>query len=222
MQLSIEMGQVSQLAVLMGRLLIEEVLKNRIKLVVGLGNPGVAYEQTRHNAGFMVVDQVAEKFKISFAKQKFKCVFGRGFIEDVAVLVAKPMAFMNRSGSPLLQLANYYRILCEDMLVVHDDIDLAFGRLKIKEKGGHGGHNGIRSLMDAFGGGDFARLRIGVGRSEASIGVTNHVLGEFSIEEMEILNQIIARARDAVVTVLSKGTKIGMNLFNSKNFITTV
>jgi len=223
MQLRIETEPVTQLAVMMGRLLIEEeVPKNRIRLVVGLGNPGVAYEQTRHNAGFMVVDQLAEKFKISIAKQKFNCVFGRGFIEDVAVLVAKPMAFMNRSGSPVLKLSNYYRILCEDMLVVHDDIDLAFGRLKIKEKGGHAGHNGIRSLMDAFGGGDFVRLRIGVGRSEASISVTDHVLGEFSFEEMKILNQIIAHARDAVVTVLSKGTKMGMNLFNRKNFMTTV
>ena len=102
------------------------------------------------------------------------------------------------------------------MLVIHDDIDLAYGRLKIKEKGGHGGHNGIRSLMNAFGSGDFVRLRIGVGRSEAGGGTTGHVLGRFSTEQSQILNRIITSARDAVVTVLSQGTKVGMNLFNGK------
>ena len=203
----------------MGRLLIEEVPNNRLRLVVGLGNPGNAYKKTRHNAGFKVVDSISRKFNIPLDKRKYNSLFGRGVIEDVAVVLAKPMAFMNRSGPPIHQLALYYRIRCEDMLVVHDDIDLAFGRLKIKEKGGHGGHNGIRSIMDAFGGGDFARLRIGIGRSEARIGVTDHVLGEFCGEELKIFDQVIASARDAVVTVLSKGTLVGMNLFNSKNLM---
>jgi PTH1 family peptidyl-tRNA hydrolase len=167
----------------------------------------------------MVVDSIAEKFNIALDKRKHHALFGRGVIEDVAVVLAKPMAFMNRSGPPIQQLALYFRIRCEDMLVIHDDIDLAFGRLKIKEKGGHGGHNGLRSVMGAFGGGDFVRLRIGVGRSGVKIDVTDHVLGEFSAEELKICDQIIARARDAVVTVLGKGTIVGMNLFNSKDFI---
>jgi PTH1 family peptidyl-tRNA hydrolase len=131
------------------------------------------------------------------------------------------MAFMNRSGPPVQKLAHYYQIQCEDMLVIHDDIDLAYGRLKIKEKGGHGGHNGIRSLMDAFGGGDFVRLRIGVGRSEFGQSVTNHVLGRFSAQHAEFLNRIISAGRDAVVTVLCKGTKAGMNLFNRKDLAIT-
>jgi PTH1 family peptidyl-tRNA hydrolase len=193
---------------------------NKLKLVVGLGNPGNHYQLTRHNAGFMVADKIAQDFNIEFSNQKFDSVFGRGFVENVEVLLAKPMAYMNRSGPPVQQLAHYYRIQREDMLVIHDDIDLAYGRLKIKEKGGHGGHNGIRSLMDAFGGGDFVRLRIGVGRSEEGKGVTGHVLGKFSAKQSQILIRIITQSRDAVVTVLSQGTRVGMNLFNGKDLIT--
>jgi len=190
-------------------------------LVVGLGNPGADYRSTRHNAGFMVVDKIALDFNIPVANRKFDTVFGRGYVEDLEVLLAKPMAFMNRSGPPVQKLANYYRIPCEGMLVIHDDIDLAFGRLKIKEKGGHGGHNGIRSLIDAFGRGDFVRLRIGVGRSEAGDNVTGHVLGRFSAAQSKFLERIIAGARDAAVTILSQGTKVGMNLFNGRNLTLT-
>lgn len=186
-------------------------------MVVGLGNPGKDYRDTRHNAGFMVADKIAQEFNIELKNKKFNIVFGRGFVEDVAILLAKPLAFMNRSGPPVQQLAHYFRIQCRDMLVIHDDIDLAFGRLKIKEKGGHGGHNGIRSLMDAFGGDDFVRLRIGVGRSELGEGVTGHVLGRFTTRQSQRLSRVIASALDAVVTVLSQGTKVGMNLFNGRD-----
>jgi PTH1 family peptidyl-tRNA hydrolase len=176
-------AQAIQPAFMMGLSLIGNNLnKNRnvdLRLVVGLGNPGARYENTRHNAGFMIADKIARDFNISLDKRKFDCVFGRGFIEDVEVLLAKPMAFMNRSGPPIQKLAHFFRIQCKEMVVIHDDIDLVFGRLKIKEKGGHGGHNGIRSLLDAFGGGDFARLRIGVGRSEFGYRLTDHVLADF-------------------------------------------
>ena len=213
--------QVFRPAAILGLWHIEDVPGNKFWLIGGLGNPGGAYKNTRHNVGFMVVDEISETFNIPLDKKKFNTVYGRGCIDDIDVLLAKPLAFMNRSGPPIQQLANYFRIQCEDMLVVHDDIDLAFGRLKIKEKGGHGGHNGIRSLIDTLGGGDFVRLRVGVGRSEAEVNVTDHVLGRFSVAERKLLNQIIKRARDAVVTVLCKGTKIGMNLFNSKIVETT-
>jgi PTH1 family peptidyl-tRNA hydrolase len=185
--------------------------------VVGLGNPGRSYQDTRHNAGFMIADKIAGDYRISFSKKKFDTVYGRGCIEGIDILLAKPMAYMNRSGPPVQQLAQYYRIQSADLLVIHDDIDLAFGRLKIKEKGGHGGHNGIRSLIEAFGGGNFARLRIGVGRSESGSGVTDHVLGKFTSQQTPILDRIIKNARDAVVTILSQGTKVGMNVFNGKD-----
>jgi PTH1 family peptidyl-tRNA hydrolase len=194
---------------------------NKLKLVVGLGNPGAEYRNTRHNAGFMVVDKIALDFNIALNHRKFDSVFGRGDVKDIAVVLAKPTAFMNRSGPPVQKLAHYFRIQSKDIVVIHDDIDLAYGRIKIKEKGGHGGHNGIRSLMAAFGGGDFVRLRIGVGRSEAGDNVTSHVLGRFSPAQSANLDRIIAGARDAAITILSQGTKVGMNLFNGRNLTLT-
>ena len=193
--------------------------QKRLRLVVGLGNPGDAYLKTRHNAGFMVVDEVAEAFSIPLVKRKFDTLFGRGFVDGVEIILIKPIAFMNLSGPPVRRIANYFKILCEDMLAIHDDIDLAFGRLKINEKGGDGGHKGVRSLMDAFGGGDFVRLRFGVGRPEAEVRTSDYVLSGFSANEKEVLDQIITRARDAVVTILCKGTKEGMNRFNNKRFL---
>jgi len=193
--------------------------QKRIRLVVGIGNPGNTYKNTRHNVGFMLVDQIAEAFSIALVKQKFDAIFGRGSIDGVSVVLAKPMAFMNRSGPQVQKIAGYYRILSEEMLVVHDDIDLAFGRIKIKEKGGDGGHKGVRSIIDAFGGGGFTRLRIGVGRPEAGINAAEHVLGKFSLKEKKVLHRIITEARDAVVTILCKGAKEGMNRFNDKRIV---
>ena len=189
--------------------------QQRLRMVIGLGNPGEAYSRTRHNTGFMVLDALADAYTIPLSKTKYDTVFGRGTIEGMDVLLAKPMAYMNRSGFPVQRLAHYFRILHEDLLVVHDDIDLAIGRLKIKEKGGDAGHKGIRSMMNAFGGGDFTRLRVGIGRSESDTSVSDHVLGTFRIEEEEIMNIIIKRAEDAVVTTLSKGIAEGMNRFNN-------
>jgi PTH1 family peptidyl-tRNA hydrolase len=187
----------------------------KLRLVVGLGNPGDKYAATRHNVGFMVLEALADRFQIAMDRRKRDVVLGRGAIETTPVILAEPQAFMNRSGPPVQQLAHYYRILCGDVLVIHDDIDLTFGRLKIKEKGGHGGHNGVRSLIDALGGGDFVRLRVGVGRSEERSRVVDHVLGRFDTREQELLPDVITRARDAVVTILCEGTKQGMNQFNN-------
>ncbi len=193
--------------------------QKRIRLVVGLGNPGNTYKNTRHNVGFMMVDQIAEAFSIALVKQKFDTIFGRGSIDGVEVILAKPTAFMNISGPRVQKIAGYYRILSEDMLIVHDDIDLAFGRIKIKEKGGDGGHKGVRSIIDAFGGGGFTRLRIGVGRPEAGVSAADYVLGKFTIKEKKVLHRIITEARDAVVTILCKGAKEGMDRFNDKSIV---
>ena len=193
--------------------------QRRLCLGVGLGNPGEAYAKTRHNAGFMVVDKISDAFSIALEKRKFDARFGIGAVNDVKIVLAKPMAYMNRSGPQVQKIAGYFRILCEDMLVVHDDIDLAFGRLKIKEKGGDGGHRGVRSIIDAFGGGDFTRLRIGVGRPDAEKGASDYVLGKFTLEEKKVLSQIITSAKDAIVTILCKGTKEGMNRFNDKRIV---
>jgi len=188
----------------------------RIRLVAGLGNPGDKYAKTRHNAGFMAVDELSETFSIPVTKKKFETVFGRGVINGVEVVLAKPMAYMNRSGAPVYNLSNFFNIISDDILIIYDDIDLAFGRLKINEKGGHGGHKGIKSIIDSFGNDAVPRLRIGVGRSESAINVSDYVLGGFSDKEKEELDKIIKKARDAAVTVVCEGITAGMNRFNEK------
>jgi len=195
--------------------------QKRLRLIVGLGNPGNAYLNTRHNIGFMVLDEIADFYAITVEKSRpfSDLLYGRGLIDSIHTILAKPMAFMNRSGPPTQSIAGYFKILCEEMLVIHDDIDLAFGRLKIKKKGGDGGHKGVRSLIEAFGSDEFIRLRIGVGRSEEKINTTDHVLGRFKSEEREVLGRIIVRAREAVVTILTKGTEEGMNRFHDKRII---
>ena len=185
-----------------------------MKLIVGLGNPGSKYEDTRHNIGFIVVDRLAESYSVDVNKSKFDAIFGKGRIEGSEVVIAKPQAYMNRSGPPVQSLANFFRISCEDMVVVHDDIDLAYGRIQIKEKGGDGGHKGIRSMKETFGGKDFVRVRVGVGRSQFGSDVVNHVLGSFDPQESKHLDKIVETAIKAVVTILCKGTKEGMNRFN--------
>lgn len=191
--------------------------EKRLYLVLGLGNPGDAYKNTRHNAGFMVVDALAEEFSVSCEKKKFDALLGRGKIDGAEVILAKPMSYMNRSGVPACGIMNYFGISARDMVVIHDDIDLGFGRIKIKEKGGHGGHKGIKSLTDTLGSSEFSRLRIGMGRPDAGKDVADYVLGRFSHEESKILPEIIRIAADAVVTILCKGTKEGMNRFNGKS-----
>jgi peptidyl-tRNA hydrolase, PTH1 family len=191
-------------------------------LIVGLGNPGDAYRNTRHNAGFKVVTELSRRFAIPLDKNKFQTRFGKGSIEGAEVILVKPLAFMNNSGPPVRRLADFFKISNSGLLVIHDDVDLSFGRIKIKEKGGHGGHNGLKSLMSVFGGGDFARLRVGIGRPAEKAGVTGHVLGRYSMEESALLSRIVARAQEAVVTVLTKGVKDGMNRFNDKQFLVSL
>lgn len=190
------------------------------RLVVGLGNPGEEYRNTRHNIGFMAVDQIAAEFSVPMSKKRFNLIYGQGTIEGIPVVLAKPQPYMNLSGLPTRQIADYFRINSRDILVIHDDIDLAFQRIKIKTKGGDGGHKGVRSVMDALGGDGFARVRIGVGRGLDVSGersdVVDHVLGRFDAEEARLVTQVLARVRDVVVTILREGIVIGMNRFNRK------
>lgn len=188
--------------------------ERRTKMIAGLGNPGEKYERTRHNAGFLVVDRLSREFGIPLSKQKFDLVYGRGTMEGADVILAKPMSYMNRSGLPIRKLSDYMGLTSEDLLVIYDDIDLTFERIKLKEKGGHGGHNGIRSLIDSFGTRDFPRLRIGIGRPEGEKDVTNHVLGRFTAEEAEIMDSVVEMAGQVVVTVVTKGLTAAMNNFN--------
>lgn len=188
--------------------------EQEVYLVAGLGNPGPEYSATRHNAGFMVIDALAEAWRIPLDKTKFNVRHGRGNRGGKQVVLAKPQNYMNRSGPPLRALADYFRIQRQAMVVVHDDIDLAFQRLKIKEKGGDGGHKGMRSIMDAFGSGEFVRLRIGVGRAAGDRDVVGHVLGSFDPQEKAVLAEQIRTACEAIETILTKGTTHAMNRYN--------
>jgi len=185
-------------------------------MAVGLGNPGKEYEKTRHNIGFMVLDEIADRYAVPIRNEKFGALFGRGRMEGKDIFLVKPQQYMNRSGPPVSKLINWYRFAKHEIVVIHDDMDLEFGRIRIKEKGGSGGHKGIRSLNDALGGGDFIRIRMGIGRPDPRFSVTDYVLGKFRQEESELLDEFIKRARDALVTILCKGTKEGMNAFNRK------
>jgi PTH1 family peptidyl-tRNA hydrolase len=185
-------------------------------MLVGLGNPGQAYQQTRHNIGFKVLDRLSHDHGIALNCRRFHSCSGFGVIAGQAVMLTAPQAFMNRSGPPILRLLSYYGISSKDVLIIHDDIDLAFGRIKIKEKGGHGGHNGLKSVMDALGSGEFSRLRIGIGRPARGSDVIDHVLGPFSSKEIDMLDAVLTRASDAAVTVLCHGAKVGMNRFHRK------
>jgi PTH1 family peptidyl-tRNA hydrolase len=194
-------------------------MSDKICLVVGLGNPGQEYENTRHNIGFRVVDQTARHYSIALSKERWGTVYGRGKIEGLDVLLAKPLKFMNRSGMPIYELSSYLGLDPKNMVVIHDDMDLEFGRIKVKEKGGHGGHNGVKSLMEAFGGGDFIRLRMGIGRPENADRVTEYVLGRFGTTRREEVDAFVERGRDALAAILCKGAKESMNVFNRKTSI---
>jgi PTH1 family peptidyl-tRNA hydrolase len=189
---------------------------NRIGLIIGLGNPGDRYQTTRHNIGFMVLDKIAVDHDIPVNKMKFNADYGKGEIDGIDVILVKPMTFMNKSGISVARFANFFKVSNKDMLVIHDDIDLEFGRIKIKEKGGDGGHKGVKSILDALGSDEFCRLRLGVGRSAHQIDVSDHVLGIFNPEERKLMDRFIEHAGNAVVTILCQGTKEGMNRFNNR------
>ncbi len=162
-----------------------------MKVIVGLGNVGNNYKKTRHNVGFMVVDQFSKKHHIPVKDVKYKAAFGKGIIQNVDVLIIKPLTFMNLSGAAAKKFFNKYSVELEDLLVVHDDIDLSLGKVKKKTGGGDAGHLGIRSIIQSFGSRDFSRIRVGIGRPEDNSDISDWVLNPFSKEEKVILKESI-------------------------------
>ena len=183
-------------------------------LVAGLGNPGKDYARTRHNVGFMVIDLLSKKLPLAIDKKKFDVEYGIGERQGEKLIFAKPMTYMNNSGYPLLKLAQYFNAEENRMIIIHDDIDLAFGQIKIKTQGGHGGHKGIKSIIEAFGRDDFTRIRIGIGHPGDKNDVVDHVLGTFSKDEAEKLGPLIERAGEAATIVLEKGSSMAMTMFH--------
>lgn len=192
------------------------MLEKRKFLIAGLGNPGPEYQYSRHNIGFMVIDQLAKMHAVRMDKSEGGAITGHGVIGDTGIIMAKPMSYMNLSGRPIGRLKLKYRMLYGDIIVIHDDIDLAFERLKIKMKGGDGGHNGLRSIIDALGDDSFIRIRMGVGRPQPGANTIEHVLGSFENDESGHLEQFIDKACKVVATILCVGAEDAMNRFNRK------
>jgi len=191
-----------------------------LKLIAGLGNPGADYAQTRHNIGFLVVEALAAVSSLVLNKSRFDSAYVKGRIKGRDVLLVKPMSYMNRSGVPIQKFVAYYKIELSDIIVVHDDMDLDFGKIKIVQGRGHGGHNGVRSIIDS-GNKECVRVRVGVGHPGAlknggQRGVTGHVLGRFTPDEQEALDVTIAAAVDACLSVLDNGITQAMNRVNTR------
>jgi PTH1 family peptidyl-tRNA hydrolase len=187
-----------------------------VKLVAGLGNPGSEYEGTRHNVGFEVIDVVAKRHGVTFdfSDMSRDAATARWRRPDDPVLLAKPLTFMNLSGRSIQQLMHFYKIEVQDLLVVCDDVNLPLGRLRARGTGSEGGHNGLRSIAEALGTIDYARLRIGVGRGDLRQNLADHVLARFERGEVPGIEDAIARAADAVETWISDGLPPMMNRFN--------
>jgi peptidyl-tRNA hydrolase, PTH1 family len=188
--------------------------QEKMHLIVGLGNPGLKYTQTRHNAGFLVLDALARDHSIPLDGVAEDARWGTGAIAGHRVALVKPMTFMNQSGPPVLRFVNAFCTSSRETVIIHDDLDLALGRIKFKVKGGSGGHKGLLSLMEAFGDDHFMRLRIGIGRPPAETGTIDHVLGCFTASEAPELARTITRAQEAVVALVCEGLRQGMNKFN--------
>lgn len=190
-----------------------------MKLVCGLGNPGREYERHRHNVGFMVVDVLARKARADFAQEKFEAQIATGSLGGEKILFVLPQTFMNLSGKSVAGAARFYKIAPADVLVIHDELDLPFGRLQLKAGGGTGGHNGLKSIVQLLGDESFPRLRFGIGKPEgpnAKERVHGHVLSNFGTAEQPELGGLLDRAAEMAEVWARDGLATAMNRYNRK------
>ena len=186
-------------------------------IIVGLGNPGKQYENTRHNMGFLAVDLLAEKYNIDVNKIKFKALVGEGRIAGQKVLLVKPQTYMNLSGEAVRQAMDFYKIDPEeDMLIIYDDISLAPGNIRIRKKGSAGGHNGLTNINELIGTQEYARIRVGIGNEFGRGQQVDYVLGALSKEEMEEMPSVCKRVIDGVKAWATIGPDRAMNTVNTK------
>lgn len=183
-------------------------------LVVGLGNPGPKYETTRHNAGFLVLDLLADRVGGRFKSHRSHADVVEGRLAGLPVVLAKPRSYMNESGGPVKAVAAFYKIPVERIVVVHDELDIPFGTLRVKRGGGDGGHNGLRSTTSALGSKDYARVRFGIGRPPGRQDPADYVLRDFAPAERKDLGFEVDRAADAVESVLTDGVEATQNRFH--------
>ena len=185
-------------------------------LIVGLGNPGLAYRHNRHNVGFMVVDTLADKLEIPLKRVKFKAQIGNGKLGDIPIIIAKPLTFMNNSGEAVAPLVRYFKVPLERLLVIHDDMDLPLGTLRMRPSGGSAGHNGMLSIFDKLGTNAIPRLRVGIGRPPGRMDPADYVLQDFPRSEEELLSMVIAQACEAALAFITTGLEKAMNTYNGE------
>ncbi len=185
-------------------------------LIVGLGNPGAAYRNSRHNLGFEVVGRLAERHRIRLDRKRFKAIFGKGNVGGRPVLLSRPQTYMNRSGQSVGVMAGWHRVPAEQVIVIHDDLDLPLGRIRLKAGGGHGGHNGVRDIAKALGSPEFLRVRMGIGRPDPRADATDHVLSSFRPDEHDAVRRMLDLAADATEAILGDGLDAAMNRYNAR------
>ncbi|MBI3752578.1 MAG: aminoacyl-tRNA hydrolase [Deltaproteobacteria bacterium] len=193
-------------------------------LIIGLGNPGTKYKDTRHNIGFMAIDSLAEANSIKLNKKDFESLWGKGSIKDKEVILLKPQTYMNLSGEAVQAVSDYFDIEPKDILVIYDDIDLELGMMRIRLSGGSGGHNGMESIIEHLGTNDFPRIRLGIGRPDikklkvksqkSKVDVAEYVLNPFDPEEKTILKPMLEKTKEAVDVIVNDGIEKAMNKYN--------
>ncbi len=187
-----------------------------MKVIAGLGNPGPKYERTRHNLGFMVLDAAACRFRLAMDKRAHRAVVGRGRIAGVEVLLAKPQTFMNLSGEAVEPLMRDAGSSAGEVVIVHDDLDIELGRMKISVSGGDGGHNGVASVIAELGTGSFVRLRVGIGRPPEGVDPVEYVLSPFGPHEAGLVEKVVETAVEALASIVREGPSRAMNRFNKR------
>jgi peptidyl-tRNA hydrolase, PTH1 family len=188
-------------------------------LIVGLGNPGSKYAQTRHNVGFDLLDDLAKRWQISFSDRKqFQGIYGEGFgSNNTKIRLLKPQTFMNLSGQSVRATIDWFKLPSESVLVVYDDLDLPLGKIRLRLSGSAGGHNGMKSIISHLGTQNFPRVRIGIGKSAGEKDTISHVLGKFSEVEAPIVSEVICLVNDAIELSLKQGVVQAMNLYNNRS-----
>lgn len=190
-----------------------------MKLVFGLGNPGREYERTRHNVGFQILDVLARRYNTFFSAHKYKALAARVRIGDDTVILIKPTTFMNLSGEAVAPIVRFYKVPLEHILVVYDDLDLPLGVLRLRPKGGAGGHKGLKSVIQHLGSNEFPRLRVGIGRPPGRMDAADFVLSPFNEDEEEIMAIVREEAADAIELWVREGLERAMNKVNKTRLV---
>ena len=185
-----------------------------MKLIVGLGNPGPEYDRTRHNMGFKVIDKLSAKYSIEVNHSKFKGMYGTGLINGEKIILFKPYTYMNLSGEAVEQIAAFYKVSLEDLIVIYDDIDIAPGLIRIRKSGSAGSHNGMKSVTQMMGSSAFPRVRVGTGKPDNTDHLIEYVIGAIDEDEKPLLEEGIQKAADAVSMIIEENIDLAMNRFN--------